>query len=334
MAPTIRQFGMLADGRAVAAVHLEAGDLRAVLLTYGATLQDLRLAGVPWPLTVGSESLAAYLGPLRYAGAIVGPMANRLSGAEAIIDGQVLRLEANEGTTCLHGGPTGISQSLWRIEAAGEDHASLVLDLPDGLGGFPGRRRLHAAWRIDPPSTLALDLTATTDAPTLMSLAQHSYWNLDGTRDIGGHRLRVAADRFTPVDGNGLPTGAVMPVDGTVFDLRDGRLLAAAPVYDQNLCLADRRGDLRDVAWLEGRSGVRMTLATTEPGLQVYDGRSLDSGGFAGLDGRVVGAFAGVALEPQIWPDAPRHPGFPAALLRPSGTYRQQLRLRFDRAKA
>ncbi len=334
MTDSVRNFGALGDGRLIQAIGLTAGDLRAVILTYGATLQDLRLRGVPWPLTVGSDRLDAYLGPLRYAGAIAGPVANRLAGAEAMIDGQPFRFEANEGTTCLHGGATGTSQALWSIEAASPDTVTLGLDLPDGLGGFPGNRRLRATYRIEPPATLALDLTATTDAPTLMNLAQHSYWTLDGTGTIAGHRLRVAAARYLPVDDRGIPTGAAVPVDGTRFDFREGRPLEARPLYDHTLCLSDGRVALRDVAWLTGRSGLGMTLATTEPGLQVYDGRSLGGGPGAGLDGRPVEPYAGLALEAQGWPDAPHHPQFPSIVLRPPETYRQRLRLRFAAAGA
>lgn len=326
MTAVVRHFGHLADGREASAVHLAAGDLRAVVLTYGATLQDLRLRGVPWPLTVGSDSLADYAGPLRYAGAIAGPVANRLAGAEAVIDGQRFRFDANEGATCLHGGASGTSQALWTIAAATGASVTLELDLPDGLGGFPGNRRLRAAYRIEPPATLALDLTATTDAATLMNLAQHSYWNLDGAGTIAGHRLRVAAARYLPVDGLGIPTGEAVAVAGTPFDFREDRTLEARPLYDNTLCLSEGRVALRDVAWLTGRSGLRMTLATTEPGLQVYDGRGLGGGPGAGP----VGPHAGLALEAQGWPDAPHHRRFPPVLLRPTGTYRQELRLRFE----
>ena len=331
MAPQVQRFGTTADGRAVEALHLRGGELRVALLTYGATLQDLRLAGTPWPLTLGAGSVAAYEGPFAYFGAVVGPVANRIAGARALIGGQLHQFTANEaGCTTLHSGPTGTHAQVWQIEDATEASATLRLDLADGLGGFPGNRTLRAKFELIAPTTLGLALSATSDAPTLINLANHSYWNLDGSADTGGHRLTVAADHYLPV-GAALIPGAPVDVTGTAFDFRASRSLDRNPALDHNFCLATSPRALTPAATLEGARGVRLDLATTAPGLQVYDGRRLATAPWPGLMGEPHGPYAGVALEPQHWPDAPNRPEFPPILLAPGETYRQATTFSFSR---
>ncbi len=330
MTGRVRQFGVTDDGKPVAVIDLKSSQLHARVLTYGATLQDLRLAGVPWPLTLGSDLLAAYQGPMRYAGAIVGPVANRIGGGVAVIGGRPCTFDLNEPRATLHGGVGGTSAQVWRIEQVNDSAATLALDLPHGLGGFPGHRQIRAHYALD-GKALTLTLEATTDAPTLMNLAPHSYWALDGRPTTEGQILTVAADRYTPTDDDKLPTGAVDSVAGTVFDLRQGRRLEPVAHHDINLCLADAAGPLRPVARLQGLSGVTLTLATTAPGLQVYDGAGLDTGHFPGLTGQAHRAFAGIALEPQLWPDAVHHLGFPSHLLEKGETFRQVTRYILDR---
>ena len=308
MTTRIETFGTTKDGQAVHAIHLVGGELRATILTYGATLQDVRLAGTPWPLTLGAMSVAAYEGPFAYFGAIVGPVANRIAGASAVIGGRRHDFAANEaGKTTLHSGPTGTHAQVWRIEDASSSALTLGLSLPDGLGGFPGNRDLRAAFRISAPAALTLTLSATTDAPTLMNLANHSYWNLDGRTDTLGHRLTIAADTYLPVDSDLIPLAPVA-VTGTVFDFRSGRALDPASPLDHNFCLPAAKRGLRDVAKLSGSQGVALKLATTALGLQVYDGRGLLTAPFPGLTGQPHDPFAGVALEAQHWPDAAGRP--------------------------
>lgn len=319
-----RHFGRTAAGEAVEAVDLAAGGLRARVLTLGASLQDLRLTGADWPLILGSGSVAAYEGALRYAGAIVGPVANRIAGARLRIGARDFALDPNEaGRTTLHGGAAGTHAQIWRIAALGGDRVTMVLRLADGLGGFPGNRTLVAQYRILPPARLALGLFALTDAPTPVNLASHCYWNLDGQGDITGHRLRVAADRVTPVDGAKVPTGEIASVAGTGFDFRGGQRLGGALRIDHNFCL-NAAGAGNNSVELRGASDLWMRIATTAPGMQVYDGAHLSLPAPAGLDGRGYGPFAGVALEPQHWPDAMNHPGFPPILLVPGAAYRQE----------
>lgn len=313
-------FGLMPDGRPVEALTLSAGPLTARLLTLGATVQDLRLEGVGHPLVLGAPDVAGYLGPARYVGAIVGRLANRLGGARFTLDGRGHRTDPN--WLCrhtLHGGDDGADRHLWRIEAEATDRAALSLDLPDGHMGFPGRIALRAEISVT-HDALRLDLTAQADAPTPCSLAHHGYFDLDGRGDIRGHRLRVQADHYLPVDDDLIPTGEIAPVEGTRFDFRAGRQIGEGG-YDHNLCLSDGPRPLRPVAMLTGESGLSLGVETTACGMQVYDGAHFDA--VAGLEGRCYGPRAGIALETQGWPDAPNRPAFPPAILRPGEVYRE-----------
>lgn len=328
MGAQITTFGTTVGGAPVQAVTLRAGELTARILTYGATLQDLRLAGTPWPLCLGSDALAAYAGPLIWCGAVVGPVANRIGGAVAEIDGTRWQMEANDGANALHCGAEGISQRLWQIEAASEADLTLLCTLPHGACGLPGNRDIRVRYRLLPPATLEITLSAQSDAATLMNLAHHPYWNLDGTATTAGHTLSVAAARYLPIDARTLPL-APAPVAGSGYDLRAPRALSDLPPIDHNFCLEGE--GLREVARLVGARGVTLTLETDAPGLQVYDGRSLATAPWPGLTGAPYGPHAGVAIEPQLWPDAPAHPDFPSIRLPAHTPWQQLSRLHFSR---
>ncbi len=321
----IEDFGTTRTGRTAHRITLAGGRLTVHLLTLGAALQDLRLAGHPHSLTVGSRDLAAYEGPMQHCGTIMGPVANRIAGARATVDGRLLQFDRNFlGRHTLHGGSAATHRKLWTLADHGPAHATLTLTLPDGEGGFPGSRRLGARFALDGP-TLRLTLDAETDAPTPMNLANHSYWNLGPQPTTAGHRLTVHAGRYLPSDAALIPTGEIADVTGTRFDYRSGRPVEAGAegLVDTNFCLADARGPLRRAATLTGPGGLAMDMATTEPGLQVFDGHILGQPDCRTTDGAAPVPYAGLALEAQFWPDAPNHPDFPAITLRPGQPWRQ-----------
>lgn len=317
---TPAEFGTLADGRKVEAVTLTGGGLRARVLTLGATVQDLRLDGVPHPLVLGCETPDAYLGPGLYLGAIVGRFANRIGGAGFLLDGRAHALDANFlGRHMLHGGTEGTHSQIWRIEALEASSVTLSLSLPDGHMGFPGRLDIVARIALA-DRTLRIALEARTDKATPCSLTHHGYFDLDGLGSIRDHRLRIAAQHYLPVDAEMIPDGRRLPVAGTPFDFRADRPVGQAGALDHNFCLSDGPAPLRPVAWLTGRSGLTLEVRTDCCGLQVYDGAHFD--GMAGLQGRRYGPHAGIAFEAQHWPDAPNRPGFPDAILRPGEIWR------------
>lgn len=331
---TRRAFGLLPDGTGVDEITLRAPGIEARVITWGAVLRDLvvlRGSETPRHVVLGLNSIEDYLTYSRNFGAICGRVANRIARGRMTIDGRDHALTTNVlGRHTLHGGTTGFSRRVWTVGEA--DTASVTLEhvSPSGEEGFPGTVRAHCVYRLEAPATLRIVLTATTDAPTALNLAPHPYFNLDGSASIDAHRLTVAADFHTPTDDEGIPTGEIRMVAGTGYDFRSARALgdAARPAkgYDGNLVL--RRGGaapgLLPVATLASPGGdLTMQVQTTEPGLQLYDAPTLDLP-VAGVDGRRYGPRAGLAIEPQRFPDAPNHAHFPSVILRPGEISRQE----------
>ncbi len=323
-----RIFGFLPDGQPVEAVTIGAGSLRADIMSWGAVLRDLRLEGPDWPLVLGFETLDDYLRHSRFFGATAGRYANRIAEGRFELDGRTYQLERNFlDRHHLHGGSTSYGTRPWTIEAVSETSLTLGLVSPDGEGGFPGEVRATCTFETEAPATLVIRYEARTSAPTILNLAHHGYFNLDGSPDILSHRLQIDAETYLPVDETLIPTGEIRPVDGTPFDFRRLRpirdRLAPVTLYDHNFCLAgEPSADPRRCATLRGEKGLAMQVATTEPGLQFYDAATLDVP-VPGLGGRRYGSHAGLCLEPQRWPDSPNRPDFTDATLRPGEVYRQ-----------
>ena len=324
-------FGHAPDGTPVQRIALRGGGLTAHVLTLGGIVQDLRLDGVDHPLVVGAQTLAPYLGPLRYTGALCGRFANRIAGARFDLGGQHFDLSANFlGRHCLHGGASGMNAQVWSLADLTDNAVTLTLTSEDGDMGFPGRLTISARISLDEGAALAFDIQARTSAPTPVSITHHGYFNLDGGGDVAGHSLRVLAETALPVDAEGIPTSGPQPVAGTRLDFQTSRPIGLAPL-DHNFCLFGQRHPLHRVARLTGAtSGLAMDLETTEPGLQIYNGAHLPSE-FCGLAGP-LGPRPGLALEPQVWPDAPNRPEFPDATLHPGQTYHHQTRYVFHRS--
>lgn len=322
-------FGRAPDGTAVAARWISGGPVTARIMTWGASLIDLRHDGTGHPLVLGAPDFAAYLGPMRYFGAIVGPVANRIAGGAMTVAGQRCRLDRNEaGRTTLHGGATGFASRNWRLEAAEDSAVTLGLRQLHGTGGFPGNIDVTVRYALEQDGALTIAITARTDRPTMVAPAFHGYWALDGRADLAAQTLTVAAADYLPVDAARIPCGGPAPVAGTRFDHRRPR--RPDPALDHNFCLARRQGPLRRAGTLAG-GGWRLTLDTTEVGLQVYAGSGIDTAPCAGLGGRPYGANAGIALEPQFWPDSPNRPEFPSPALLPGQIYRQVSRFAVTR---
>lgn len=336
-------FGRLPDGRAVTAHTLTAPNgLTVRVLDLGATVQGLRLPGGPGAdVVLGHADPVGYTGPAKnFTGAVVGRYANRIAGARFRLDGSTVRLAANEGDTCLHGGPEGFDRRTWTVLDAGPATVALELVSPDGDQGFPGTVTLRAVYRVTDDG-LRLDLEARTDAPTVVGPASHVYLNLagEGAGTVDDHWLTVDAEHYLPVDGHGLPQGGLEPVAGTPFDLRaPARLgdrvrapdpqVGAAGGIDHSFHL--RGTGLRRAARLEHRaSGRAVELHTDRPALQVYTGNALD-GRTVGAGGRRYRAGDGIALEPQLHPDSPNRPGLSDPFLRPGRTQRSRTEWRFE----
>lgn len=311
-------FGTTVAGETVEAITLSAGDLTATILTWGAVLQSLRLKDIPHDLTLGSETLADYEGDLRYHGAIIAPVVNRLTHAQAPLNGETLHFPVNfNGQHTLHSGDAGTHLKVWHLIRASASECLLALTLPHNEGGFPGNRRIEAHFQASAPANLRLTITTTTDADTLLNATNHSYWNLDGSKDFAGHSLQIAADHYLPATADFIPTGEIRATTG-LFDFRSLKAVVPhSPDLDNCFCLSQTQQPLRDVLTLSGHSGLHMTVATTEPGIQLYDCRH--------------DHYKGLAIEAQGWPDAPNKPDFPPITLRAGNTLRQVTEWRFTR---
>ncbi|WP_020116123.1 aldose epimerase family protein [Streptomyces canus] len=311
-------FATLSDGTPVHRWTLERAGVRVRILSYGGIVQSVEVPdrdGRTADVVLGFAGLEGYLehsGP--YLGALVGRYANRIAGGRFELDGATYALAPNNAPNSLHGGERGFDKRVWDMEPAGTHGVRLSRVSPHGEEGFPGRLEVSGTYSLDESGALRISYEAVTDAPTVVNLTNHSYFNLAGSGNAGGHELRIDASRFTPVDADLIPTG-VEEVAGTRFDFRQGRKVGAG--YDHNFVLdkgiteqAVEVAELYDPA-----SGRVLTVATTEPGLQLYTADHLPEP-FAPGDG--------VALETQHFPDSPNRAEFPSTVLRPGEVYRSQ----------
>lgn len=321
-------------GAAVHRIGLRGGDLDVSILTWGATIRELlvRTPRGPRHVVLGFDTCEEYLNQRHYMGCVVGRFANRIAAGRFSLDRTAYQLTRNEnGLNHLHGGVDGFSRKVWSIESVAERAVSLSLVSPAGEEGYPGTLTAECRYSIEGEGCLRIALSAVTDAPTIVNLATHSYFNLDGEGDVLRHRLEIPADTYLPTDGAGIPTGAFAPVGGTAFDFRAMRAVrppdAPTQRYDNTYVLGASQGRLRKVARLES-SGIGMEIWSTEPGIQLFDGGTMRS--MAGRDGHMYGPYSGLCLEPQRFPDSPNQSGFTDCSLHPGQVYRQITEYRFD----
>ncbi len=311
-------------GEAVERVRLDNGrGLRALVLNWGGVLQDLTLdvEGEARSLVLGFDDFADYPAKSPYFGATVGRFGNRIGGAAFELDGERFELDPNErGKNHVHGGLTGWGKRLWRIEAADGDSVTLGITSADGEMGYPGEVEARVTYRLI-ADALVIEMTAETTRPTPINMVHHSYWNLDGRGSIEAHRLMLDADCYLPTDEEQIPTGEILPVEGTAFDFRAPRRIDAAGTLDYDHCMVlTEKPGVRPVAELVSGDGrVSMQLSADQPGVQFYTGFKMD---ISAKGGQRIGPRAGLCLETEGFPDAPNKPQFPSAILRPGETYR------------
>lgn len=325
---------MAAPGPESLAAHTLAnahGDV-VELLGFGARVAALRLqlAGGPRNVVLGYPAPADYLADRFYMGGIVGRCCNRIGGARFELDGVDYALTANEGSNQLHGGRRGFDRRAWEVVAAGESRLVLGLRSADGDQGYPGNLTARAAYDWSEDRTLTVVLSAVTDRPTHVNLTSHVYWNLDGPgATVLGHSLAVGGGRYTPTDEALIPTGDIASVAGTDLDLRAPRRVGALVASPDPRVRRNRGADFNYVLdagetpaaelW-SSRGDLKLTLTTSNPGLQVYTGQHLAA---------PFVPYGGLCLEPQRFPDSPNRPSFPSTLLAPGEEYRETIRYAF-----
>ena len=333
------------DAPAPSVYNLKGGNLTMTVTDYGARVLSLMVPdkeGKQADVCVGYETLNEYVECKgeRFFGAAVGRLANRLGGAGFTLDGKEYQLSANDNGNTLHGGHIGVDRLIWKVEEHTENSITFSLVDPAGNDGWPGNLRIWMKYTLTPEDEFKVEYKADTDAPTLVNLSHHTFFNLtgDASKSILDHELTINADRYIPIDEKLIPTGEVASVEGTAFDFRTpkaiGKDIGSAETqldngngYDHNWCLG---GDgVRKAASLyEPVSGRRMDVLTDQCGVQFYSGNFFD-GSYAGKNGKVIGYRCALALETQKWPDAIHHEGFPDTVLRPGETYEHVCVYRF-----
>ncbi len=329
------------DGEAVERYTLTNDNGMSVsILTYGAIVQSIVVPdrdGTMGDVALGFDTIEEYVEQSPYFGAIVGRYANRIAEGTFELEGETYELAINNDPNTLHGGEKGFDKVIWTAEEFDSpDGPALVLSYtsPEGEEGYPGTLDVTVLYTVTQSDELRIQYSATTDAPTVVNLSNHSYFNLagEGAGSIYDHELQLNAANYTPVDETLIPTGEIAPVAGTAFDfttahpigdnIRDAsdEQIVIGLGYDHNFVLD--REDPEDTSTIqaavvtEPTTGRVMTVSTTEPGVQFYSGNFLN-GAFGGKSGGTYRQGDGFCLETQHFPDSPNQPDFPTTELRP-----------------
>jgi len=345
---TTSLFGKLPDGTPVELHTLKSDALELQLISFGAGILSLRAPdrnGHLENVVLDFPDLGSYVqnhgskAP-NFFGSTIGRFANRIANARFTLGGKEYRLAKNNGEHSLHGGPGGFYNVVWQSEPAASC-VSLHYVSKDGEEGFPGNLKTGVRYSLS-GMQLKIDYLATTDAPTVINLTNHAYFNLAGAGNgsILAHQLKLFASRFTPTDASAIPTGELRAVAGTPLDFRqptaigarigiDDQQLRFGHGYDHNFVIDGGTDALKPAAELYAPSSGRfLEISTTEPAIQFYSGNFLD-GSIVGKSGARYEKYAGLCLETQHFPDSPNHAQFPSTLLRPGQTFRSTTILKF-----
>lgn len=331
-------FGHTTEGTAAQLYTLRnAKGLQVSITNYGGTITQLLVpdkAGHLSDIVLGFDSLEGYQSPAYfeagpYFGALIGRYGNRIAGGRFRLNGREYSLATNNNGNALHGGTRGFDKVVWqaepRISAEGPT-LRLRYRSPDGEEGYPGNLDVVVVYILTHDNTLRIEYSATTDQATPVNFTNHTYFNLALGRsaNVLGHEIQLAADRYTVVGEDQIPTGELRSVAGTPFDFTTpqpiGSQIAQVPGgYDHNWVLRPAT-KLRSAASVyEPTTGRTLDVETTEPGVQFYTGNFLD-GSLTGKAGIVYGKHAGLCLETQHFPDSPNQPAFPNTILEPGQT--------------
>ncbi|KAL3528351.1 hypothetical protein ACH5RR_007673 [Cinchona calisaya] len=313
--------------------ELRKGNLSVKITNYGATVLSVIHAdktGKLDDLVLGYPTIDGYKTDSTYFGGLIGRVANRIGGAKFTLGGVEYTLPANDHGNTLHGGKIGFSDVIWDvISYQSNRHLSLHYHSKDGEQGFPGTLDVYVTYIINGPNGFAIKMQATpVDKPTPVNLASHTYWNLagHGSGDILSHNIQLFASKITPVNEKLIPTGKIVPVEGTPYDFLESRSIGSkfkelSDGYDINYVVdqvANRH--LHKVAMVkESKSGRKMELWSNQPGVQFYTSNMLND--TQGKDGAIYHRYGGLCLETQGFPDSVNHPNFPSQIVNPGEKY-------------
>ena len=348
---TTADFSTTPDGQTANLYTLtNANGVEAQITNFGGVIVSLLVPDRNDSLAdvvLGFDSLQPYFEDSPYFGALIGRYGNRIAKGKFTLDGQEYTLAQNNMGNHLHGGLRGFDKVLWQAEPQSGDSSNVGLKLryksPDGEEGYPGTLDVTVIYTLTNDNELRIDYQATTDAPTVVNLTNHSYFNLtgEGGSSILNHEVMINADRFVPVDSTLIPTGELAEVAGTPMDFRQptaigARIDAEHPQLDYGIgydhCwVLNKEGDALTLAATvhEPKSGRFLEVRTTEPAVQFYSGNFLD-GTLTGKGGAVYEQRTGFCLETEHFPDSPNQPNFPSTELRPGETYRTSTVYKFS----
>ena len=342
-------FGLMPDQQQVDCYRLESDAQDGLpviveILTYGGIIKSLQVPdrdGNLSDVVLGFDDLASYLTHNPFFGCIAGRYANRIAGGRFQLDQVEYTLACNNGPNHLHGGLQGFDKVNWQAESVqGTDHVALQLTYQsaDREEGYPGQLTTTVTYTLNNQGELRIDYSAITNKPTILNLTNHTYFNLAGSGTVLDHVVMIDADRYTPVNADLIPTGALAPVTGTPFDFRtptaigvriDGahEQLRYGGGYDHNWVI-NGTGLRHAITVTEASSGRRLEVATTQPGVQFYTGNMMPDA-LAGKGGIEYTKRSGFCLETQHFPDSPNQPHFPSVVLRPGEQFHESTLFRF-----
>ena len=337
MRVTKKTFGQLENGSAVYLYTLEHDTMRVALTNYGGIITSISVpdnSGEMGEVVLGFDQFEDYLKLHPYFGALIGPVANRISNATYWHDKKEYKLDANEGVNQIHGGTFGFDKVLWQesnlIENEEFLQVSMTYHRPDNLMGFPGNLDVVFTVTLYPSNRLDLNYLCKTDFPTPVNLTHHEYFNLNdgGFSNCLSHDVQINAEKYTPTKDNNCVTGQIINVESSAFDLREftkvgegierlhGRVYPGYG-YDHNFLLKNDSAIAASIR--SSKTGRRLDVYTNKPCIQFYTGSHLD--GSFGRNGSKFEAFHGICLETQSFPDAVNQPDFPNIVLKPNETY-------------
>lgn len=331
----VKPFGLSAAGEPVFVIALSNGILSCEVLTYGATLRTLLVpdhAGARRDVVLGYDTLQEYETQDGYLGATIGRFANRISKGQFSINETTYSVATNDGQNHHHGGICGFSHRVWTIEEVHFDRVTLSLLSKNADEGYPGNLRVRVTYALV-GAALSIHYEAVSDADTICSLTNHSYFNLEGHNSgvATAQKVLIEASHYTPSAADNIPLGWISPVEGTPMDLRtltrldahiedDFVQLTQARGYDHNYVINGGHGVLRNAATaLSDVSGIMMRVETTLPGMHLYTANFLTSR--RGKENSVYDKRHAFCLETQFFPDTPNQPSFPSAVLKAAELY-------------
>ena len=311
--------------------------VEACITNYGGRLVSLMLPdkdGKFIDVVLGHDSIADYVNIDGNFGALIGRYGNRINQGRFSLDGQEYQLPQNDFGHCLHGGPKGFHHAVWEAEQQNDTTLNLKLFSPDGEFGFPGNVNVTVVYTLTHDNAINIAYKATTDAPTILNLTNHSYFNLSGnpSNDILDETVWFDADGFTPIDSTFMTSGEIVPVVGTPIDFTTAKTIGKdlskndeqlnnGRGYDHNMVLRSPRDISKPAAIVtDSVSGIKMEMFTNEPGIQFYIGNFLD-GTVKGKKGIAYPHRSAICLESQHYPDSPNKAQWPSVVIRPGETY-------------